>query len=107
MEQSDYWRDGGKYSRAHLQAAFDAYHQQDYETAIINCKAVIELNNELPLPLLVIAVCYYFLNDYTEAIIQYELYLKNLDYTEEELFKWHCENKLRTLEDTLEDNYEL
>ena len=94
----EYYRHSGSYSKKHLKAAFEAFHQQDYETSVLNAEVVIDENKTLAAPYLVIAVCQYFLGDYAEAINQYEIYLGNIQYIPQDArdkmhyFIWHCEN---------------
>ena len=57
----EYWRLTGNYSKKHLTAAFEAFHQQDYETSTLNAQAVIDENKTLAAPYLVMAICQYFL----------------------------------------------
>ena len=98
----EYWRHTGNYSKKHLKAAFEAFHQQDYQTSILNAQAVIDENKTLAAPYLVIAVCQYFLGDYAEAINHYDIYLGNIQYIPQDsrdkmhYFIWHCENKLNS-----------
>ena len=96
----EYFRHHGAYTKKHLQAAVDAFHEQDYETSILNCKVVIQENKDLSTPFLVIAFCQYFLGELAEALTQYKLYLANLEFTPKEdkfkYFIWHCENKLNS-----------
>ena len=57
----------GNYSKLHLQIACDAFHQQDYETAILHFRAVLEVRNfyEANIGL---AVAYFMIKDYENAI---------------------------------------
>lgn len=84
----------GEYSRQHLQMALDAYHQQDYETAILHCKAVIQENGFGVIAYLCIAVSEYYQGNYEEASYYadrcsscYDFRVKSI-----ELFSLHCIN---------------
>lgn len=57
----------GEYSHIHLQTAFDAYHGQDYETAILHCKAVIDANCNCGIAYICIVASEYFSGNYEEA----------------------------------------
>ena len=94
------------YSVKQLQASFNAFHQHDYETAILNSgKILIEIkerdrkSKELSMAFLVLAVCQYFFRNYRLAGKHYEHYLMfNPEYVRfegdesMEHFMWHCEN---------------
>ncbi len=56
------------YIRKYLQIAIDAFHQDDYETAIINSNVVLAQKNNCNEALFCLAVSYYFLADYEQAI---------------------------------------
>lgn len=58
----------GKYSKFHLQVACDAFHQEDYETAIINFRAVLEADNYYN-AIIGLAVAYFMVKDYDNAAI--------------------------------------
>ncbi len=58
----------GKYSKFHLQVACDAFHQEDYETAIINFRAVLEADNYYD-AIIGLAVAYFMAKDYENAAI--------------------------------------
>ena len=58
----------GKYSKFHLQVACDAFHQEDYETAIINFRAALEVGNFYE-AIIGLAVAYFMVKDYENAAI--------------------------------------
>jgi hypothetical protein len=58
----------GKYSKFHLQVACDAFHQEDYETAILNFRAVLEAVNDYD-AFIGLAVAYFMVKDYDNAAI--------------------------------------
>jgi hypothetical protein len=58
----------GKYSKFHLQVACDAFHQEDYETAILNFRAVLEAVNDYD-AFIGLAVAYLMVKDYDNAAI--------------------------------------
>ncbi len=58
----------GEYSKFHLQVACDAFHQGDYETAIINFRAVLEADNYYD-AIIGLAVAYFMAKDYENAAI--------------------------------------
>ena len=58
----------GNYSKYHLQVACDAFHQEDYETAILNFRAVLEVGNFYE-AIIGLAVAYFMVKDYENAAI--------------------------------------
>ncbi len=58
----------GKYSKFHLQVACDAFHQEDYETAILHFRAVLEAVNDYD-AFIGLAVAYFMVKDYDNAAI--------------------------------------
>ncbi len=83
----------GKFTRKHLHVAFEAFHQQDYETAILNCKAVLEEFRYNLTAHMVLAVCYHALQDY-ETAMEHCAIVYNSD-SRMQYFMLHCQNKLR------------
>ena len=69
----------GKYSKFHLQVACDAFHQEDYETAILNFRAVLEVGNFYE-AVIGLAVACFMVKDYENAAIFAERY--STSYTE-------------------------
>ncbi len=58
----------GKFSQEHLRAAYDAFHQRDYETAELHFRAVLEVNVRSLNANIGLAVTCYFLKKYEEAV---------------------------------------
>jgi hypothetical protein len=58
----------GKYSKFHLQVACDAFHQEDYETAILNFRAVLEADDYYN-AIIGLAVACFMVKDYDNAAI--------------------------------------
>lgn len=56
----------GKYSKFHLQVACDAFHQEDYETAILNFRAALEVNT-FYVAVIGVALAYFMVKDYDNA----------------------------------------
>ncbi len=68
----------GNYSKLHLQIAYDAFHQQDYETAILHFRAVVDVigfNKEVTTSLV---VANFMAKDYENALVFAE-YLPDSD----------------------------
>ena len=85
----------GDFTRKHLQIAFDVFHQQDYETAILNCKAVIQETVGCGVAYACIASAEYFLGNYDEAnhfAIKGEGCYFGTERQKLKLFGLHCEN---------------
>ncbi len=57
----------GNYSRHHVQHAHDAFHQEDYETAILNYKAAMEGSGDVEEILIGLALSYYCIEDLENA----------------------------------------
>ncbi len=94
----------GKYTKEHYQMAFDAFHQQDYETAYLHFKAVEEYITDEHGVNMGIAVCLYFMKAYTEAADYASKRLALYDTSaipfSVEKFIAHCENShLRMLKE--------
>lgn len=58
----------GAFIREHMQAAYDAFHDQDYETAGLHFMTIINERPKEPIVFLGLASIKYFLKDYAEAI---------------------------------------
>ncbi len=58
----------GQYSKFHLQVACDAFHQEDYETAILHFRAALEAGNFYD-AIIGLAVAYFMAKDYENAAI--------------------------------------
>ena len=85
----------GAYSRQHLQVAFDAYHQMDYETAILHCKAVMQANDKCGYAYICIAVSEYYLGNYEEASYYADRGSYSFTYVMKRIlddFSLHCVN---------------
>ena len=63
----------GNYSKFHLQVACNAFHQEDYETAILNFRAVLEVGNFYE-AIIGLAVAYFMVKDYKNTSIFIERY---------------------------------
>ena len=61
------------YSKFHLQVACNAFHQEDYETAILNFSAVLEVGNFYE-AVIGLAVTCFMVKDYENASIFIERY---------------------------------
>lgn len=93
------WYHLGKYSRQHLQTAFDAYHQQDYETAILHSKAVIDANVDCGIAYICLISAEYFLGNYEDATYfasrAEQLYFSDAQRRVLKKFALHCGNLVR------------
>ena len=56
-----------KAGKLHLQNAYDAFHQQDYETAMLQFHTVLEESATVEEALIGLAIAYYFMGDYENA----------------------------------------
>jgi len=65
----------GNYTKQHLQEAFDSFHQEDYETALLHFLAVLEANSNIPLVFLGTSLCYYLQGDIENAICFSQMYV--------------------------------
>ena len=74
----------GDYTKKHLQTAYDAFHQEDYETALLNFLTVLETNSNVSDAFLGTAICYYMLGDFEKAL-GYSHYLENISRVGSEL----------------------
>ncbi len=64
----------GDYTKKHLQEAFDSFHQEDYETALLHFLAVLEANSNIPVVFLGTSLCYYMQGDIENAICFSQIY---------------------------------
>jgi hypothetical protein len=64
----------GNYSRHYVQHAHDAFHQEDYETAILNYKAAMEGSGDVEEILIGLALSYYSIEDFENASIFMQIY---------------------------------
>lgn len=55
------------YTKDNLQKAFDTFHQEDYETAILIFKKIVEVNFEMKEVYLYLGISYYCFKDYENA----------------------------------------
>ena len=65
----------GDYTKRYLQTAFDAFHQEDYETALINFKVALQARGDIATAYYAIALCYFKLEDYELASLNMSYYL--------------------------------
>lgn len=72
------------FERKHLQAAYDAFHQDDFETALLNFKAAGESNNPDAPVSYSLALTYFMMEDYEQAASNMVAYL-TLKYLNEKL----------------------
>ena len=89
----------GDYSRQHLQIAFDAFHQADFESASLHSKAVVQANADCSIAYFCVVSAEYFLGNYDEAT-QYAI--RATDYCQTayqkqvlKQFNLHCENLVK------------
>lgn len=88
----------GQYSEKHLQTAFDAFHQQDYETAVLHCKAIVQENPECGVAYVCLAVSEYYRQNFEEAnyySARAEEHYYNYEHRVIKLFGLHCQNLYR------------
>ena len=64
----------GDYTKKHLQEAFDSFHQEDYETALLHFLAVLEANSNISVVFLGTSLCYYMQGDIENAICFSQIY---------------------------------
>lgn len=92
----------GVYTNKHLQIACDAFHQEDYETALLNFKAALEGRANLNYAHLGLALCYFKMNNFEMALIHIEYHCNaNWHYgvsTMVQHFRTLCEIGLQELE---------
>lgn len=67
----------GDYIKKYLQIAFDAFHQEDFETALLNFKTVLQARGNISILHYAIALCYFKLEDYELASVNMSYYLSN------------------------------
>ena len=79
----------GNYSKFHLQVACNAFHQEDYETAILNFRAVLEVGNFYE-AIIGLAVACFMVKDYENAAI-----------FAERSVTWHVEPIIESLKDDI------
>lgn len=84
----------GSFSISNLQSAHDAFHQEDYETALLHYLAVTEINIQYSEAYLYVAVCHYMIGNIDDAI-DYAIrssynYISNSKGVKD--FIQHCEN---------------
>jgi tetratricopeptide (TPR) repeat protein len=95
----------GSFTLANLQLGHDAFHQKDYETALLHYLAVLEINYKHAEAYLYGAVCHYMQGnldgslDYANRCID-SAYLPSVDVKG---FVLHCENKILGLQNQLND----
>jgi hypothetical protein len=58
----------GAFVKRNMKVALEAFHQDDFETAIIYSKVVLDENRDRPDALICVAVSEYFLGNYSTAI---------------------------------------
>jgi hypothetical protein len=89
----------GDYSKRHLQIACDAFHQQDFESASLHSKAVIQANTDCSTAYICVVAAEYFLCNYEEATY-YAVSAESHCYSPYqqlvlERFNLHCQNLIR------------
>ncbi len=90
----------GIYTQKHFDAAHLAFHQNDYETAVINYQAIIEYNSANSTAHFCLAITYYFLERYENAIASAE---RSTEYSEIcEKFIAYCQHKMENQRKTVE-----
>lgn len=62
------------FSKFHLQEACDAFHQADYETAILNFRAVTSVMGSFSIAIIGAALSYFMLKDYDTTLMLIERY---------------------------------
>jgi tetratricopeptide (TPR) repeat protein len=77
----------GQYSKFHLQTALDAFHQEDYETAILHFRATIENAAHLAEAYYGLTLSYFIIKDYENAMTFADRYNGNLDALKEEIVR--------------------
>ena len=77
----------GQYSKFHLQAALDAFHQEDYETAILHFRATIENAAHLTEAYYGLTLSYFITKDYENAMTFAERCNGNLEALKEEIVR--------------------
>jgi len=84
------------YTRQHLETADLAFHQEDYETAILHYQAVLEGCPSQNTTHVFLAVCFYFMKDFESAIRSAFCYLAEATQGSGRIEKFivHCQNCL-------------
>ncbi len=81
------------YAKEHLQKAYDAFHQEDYETALINYKCVERGGIYYNEPDFFLALAYFMLGNYQSAATHMQACIDNTFYSTEDFnpFIEECE----------------
>jgi len=69
------------FTRQHLNKGFDAFHQEDYETALLHLLAPFGGLREIEGVLLAVALCYFKLGDYENASIVSYIFNSRFSYS--------------------------
>lgn len=77
----------GQYSKFHLQTSCDAFHQEDYETAILHFRAALEGAEHLSEALYGLTLSYFIIKDYENASAFVERCSSRLDALQDEIVK--------------------
>jgi hypothetical protein len=92
----------GLFSKKHFAAAHEAFHVEDYETAILNYQAILEEHQFNITARVCLAICYYYLEDYEKALAHAGRI--SGDYRWLQNFMLHCENKLQKRKELVIEN---
>ncbi len=65
----EHWEHCSVAAKKHLQLAYDAFHQQDYETARLQFHIVLKKRGKLEEALIGLAITYFHLGDYENAFL--------------------------------------
>lgn len=95
----------GSFTIANLQLGHDAFHQKDYETALLHYLAVLEINYKHAEAYLYAAVSYYIQGNLDDALdySNRSIDSANLPLVDVKGFILHCENKIFGLQNQLND----
>lgn len=69
-----------RFTKLHLDKGFEAFHQKDYETALINLLAAFDGISQVKEVLLCISLCHFFLGDYDNAVVVANVYNSRYSY---------------------------
>ena len=76
------------YAKDNLQKAFDAFHQDDYETAILLFRMIVDDNAQMKDVHLYLGISYFFNKDYENALSFISYYLDREYTSKTELLSW-------------------
>lgn len=86
----------GIFTKKHLGVANLAFHQEDYETAILNYQTVLDNDPNNSSTLLYLAICYFFLEQYEIAMNYADRVNENYELIES--FLVYCQKKQKSQE---------